>query len=220
MLEMRRLVNGGFLGGKPVHLESHFSYSLEDASYIGPVLGSRTHWVRQLPGQLFHNIISHGIAKLAEFLDDDHTEIIATAHQSDKLKNLGGQEVLDELRVLIRDAGGTTAFFCFSTQLRPGLNLLRICGPANSLIVDHAIGSLVRQVSRSDKSYLTYFLPPLRNALEHVRNARKNVGGFLRRRLYQDYGMKELIERFWRRSAGQPPSHSSSGNTAHGADHG
>src|SRR4030095_3591120 len=28
MLEMRRLVKNGFLGGKPVHLESHWSYDL------------------------------------------------------------------------------------------------------------------------------------------------------------------------------------------------
>ena len=65
MLEMRRLAEQGFLGGKPVHLESYWSYNLGDLSYVGPVLGNRSHWVRQLPGQLFHNIISHGIAKLS-----------------------------------------------------------------------------------------------------------------------------------------------------------
>src|SRR6266404_6036908 len=88
MLEMRRLVERGFLGGKPVHLESHWSYDLEDISYVGPVLGNRSHWVRQLPGQLFHNVISHGIAKLAEFLDDEITEIVAIADQSPRLRSL------------------------------------------------------------------------------------------------------------------------------------
>ena len=34
MLEMRRLVKQGFLGGKPVHLESHLSYDLGDTSYV------------------------------------------------------------------------------------------------------------------------------------------------------------------------------------------
>ncbi len=104
-------------------------------------------------------LISHGIAKLAEFLDDDLVEIVALAHQSPQLRNLGGQEVMDELRVLLRDRTGTTAFFCFTTQLRPGLNELRICGLANSLVVDHASGSLVRHENRSCKSYLTYFRP-------------------------------------------------------------
>src|SRR5215831_9622986 len=196
MLEMRRLIKAGFLSGRPVHLESYWSYDLGDTSYVGPMLGNRNHWVRQLPGQLFHNIISHGIAKLAEFLDDELTDIAATAHQSEQLRSLGAQEVMDELRVLIRDKSGTTAFFCFSTQVK-GLNQLRVYGPANSITADIITGSLVRNTSRSYKSYLTYFIPPLRNAKEHFRNAQCNIANFLRRRLYQDFGMKELIERFY-----------------------
>ncbi len=207
MLEMRRLVKQGFLGGKPVHLESHWSYDLGDTSYVGPLLGNRTHWVRQLPGQLFHNIISHGIAKLAEFLDDDLTEIVASAHQSPRMQALGGEEVLDELRVTMRDKGGTTAYFCFTTQIKPGLNQLRIYGPQNSLWVDHGCGSLIRYRDRSYKSYLTYFVPPLVNAGQHWRNAGRNIWGFLARRLYQDSGMKELIDGFYTsiRTAGPPP---------------
>jgi len=197
MIEMRKLVRGGFLGGEPVHLESHFAYSLDDRSYVGPILGSRNHWVRKLPGQLFHNVISHGIAKLAEFLDDDLDEIIATGHQSAELRDLNGQEVLDELRVLIRDRKGTTAFFCFSTQIKPGLHQFRICGPKNSIQLDHASGSLLKLRSRSCKSYLTYFLPPVFSAREHLSNACSNVKRFLGRELYQDFGMKELIERFY-----------------------
>src|SRR5208337_791807 len=88
MLEMRKLVAQNFLGGRPVHLESHWSYDLGDVSYVGPILGSRSHWVRQLPGQLFQNLISHGIARLAEFLDDELVEISAHAHQSPQLQSL------------------------------------------------------------------------------------------------------------------------------------
>ena len=206
MLEMRRVVEQGFLGGKPVHLESLWSYDLGDSMYAGAFLASRTHWVRQLPGQLFHNIISHGIAKLAEFLDDELAEIVATAHHSSQLRSFGVQDVLDELRVLIRDNTGTTAFFCFSTQIK-GLNRLHIYGPAGSISADIITGSLVRNRTRSYKSYLTYFIPPLKNAREHLRNARVNVTNFLRRRLYQDFGMKELIERFYNsiREGGEPP---------------
>jgi len=205
MLEMRRLVKSGFLGGKPVHLESHFSYVLGDTTYVGALLGNRHHWVRQLPGQLLHNIISHGLAKLAEFLDDDLIEIVGTAHQSEQLRNLGAPEVLDELRVLIRDKSGTTAFFCFSIQVR-GLNQLRIYGPAGSITADITTGSVVRNPNRSYKSYLTYFIPPLRAAREHLRNARINVTNFVRQRLHQDFGMKELIERFYNSiGSGSPP---------------
>ena len=205
-LEMRQLLAQGFLGGKPAHLESHFSYDLGDTTYASALLGNRQHWVRQLPGQLLHNIISHGIAKLAEFLDDDLVEIVGTAHQSEQLRDLEVPEVLDELRVLIRDKSGTTAFFCFSTQIK-GLNELRIYGPANSVTVDIATGSLIRKQSRAYKSYLTYFIPPLKNAREYLRNARCNVINVLRRRRYQDSGMKELIERFYSsiRLRAEPP---------------
>ena len=196
MLEMRRLVKEGFLGGKPIQLESHFSYDLGDRRSVGTLVGNHQHWVRQLPGQLLHNIISHGIAKLAEFLDDEIIEIVAMAGQSPRLRDLGGAEILDELRVLIRDKTGTTAFFLFSTQIR-GLNQLRIYGPANSVLVDHATGSIIRNKHRPCKSYLIYFIPPLRAAREYFRNVRINVSNFLRQRLYQDFGMKELIERLY-----------------------
>jgi predicted dehydrogenase len=196
MLKMRQLIAGGFLGGRPAHVESHWDYDLGDTSYVGPLLGNRNHWVRQLPGKLFHNLISHGVARIAEFLDDD-VEVTAHAHQSGQLRSLGGQEVMDELRVTIRDRAGTTAYFCFSTQIKPGMNSLRVCGPKNSLVVDAGSGSVIRLESKSCKSYLTYFLPPLRQARQHFRNACLNVADFLRGRLYQDSGMKELIERFY-----------------------
>ena len=195
MLEMRRLLKEGFLGGRPSHLESYWSYDLADLRYASAFLSNRAHWVRQLPGQLFHNLISHGIAKLAEFLDEV-VEISATAYQSEHLRSLGLEDVLDELRVLIRDKHGTTAFFCFSSQVR-GLNLLRAYGPSGSISANIVTGSLIRSPSRSYKSYLTYFIPPLRNASEHFGNTRRNIANFLRRRLYQDFGMKELIERFY-----------------------
>ena len=49
MLEMRTLVAAGFLGGAPVHLESHFPYGLDDTTYVGPVLGSRNSSTRLSP---------------------------------------------------------------------------------------------------------------------------------------------------------------------------
>jgi len=197
MLQMRRLVSEGYLGGRPIHLESYWSYDLGDARYATAFLGNRTHWVRQLPGQLFHNIISHGIAKLAEFLDDDIRLIVASAHQSPQLSHSGGSELMDELRVLLQDKHGTTAQFCFTTQFKPALNRLRIYGPRNSLMADILTGTLIRSPGASYKSYLTYFIPPLKNAREYFRNLGLNVTNFIRQRLYQDFGMTELIRRFY-----------------------
>jgi predicted dehydrogenase len=174
--------------------------------YAGAFLGSRAHRLHELPGQLFHNIISHGIAKLAEFLDDDVRLIVAAAHRSPQLGHSGGSDLMDELRVLLRDKHGTTALFCFSTQFKPALNRLRIYGPRNSLMVDILTGTLIRSPGAAYKSYLTYFIPPLKNAREYFRNLRLNVTNFIRQRLYQDFGMKELIERFYHsiRTGGPP----------------
>jgi predicted dehydrogenase len=206
MMAMRRLISEGYLGGRPIHLESYWSYDLGGSMYAGAFLGSRAHWLHNLPGQLFHNIISHGIAKLAEFLDDDVRLIVAAAHRSPQLSHSGGSDLMDELRVLLRDKYGTTALFCFSTQFRPALNRLRICGPRNSLMVDILTGTLIRSPGAAYKSYLTYFIPPLKNAREYFRNLRLNVTNFIRQRLYQDFGMKELIERFYNsiRTGGPP----------------
>jgi predicted dehydrogenase len=206
MCRLRQLVAEGFLGGPPVHLESHWSYDLSDASYVSPILGNRNHWVRRLPGQLLHNILSHGIARLAEFMGDE-VSVMASAHQSDQLGRIGGAEILDELRVLLRDRAGTTAFFCFSTQIKPGLSQFRITGPRNSLVVDQSSGSLVRFRSGSYKSYLTYFVPPLQMARQQLANSLGNIWAFVRGELYQDFGMKELIERFYQsiRGNGPPP---------------
>jgi predicted dehydrogenase len=206
MLAMRRLVEQGFLGGRPVHLASHWSYDLGDLNYVGPLLGDPNHWVRRLPGQLMHNLISHGIARLAEFLDDDITVLIASAHQSDQLRSLGGQDVMDELRVMLRDRNGMTATFNFSTQVKPGLNRFEILGPVNSLTVDLSCGSVVRHRGKSYKSYLTFMIPPLNSAREHLANAWRNSLDILRWRLYQDSGVKELVERFHQSiTNGTPP---------------
>ncbi|MCK5218497.1 Gfo/Idh/MocA family oxidoreductase, partial [bacterium] len=52
MVKMRELVNNGYLGGKPVHMESIYCYEFGDASYAKALLGDSEHWVRKLPGSL------------------------------------------------------------------------------------------------------------------------------------------------------------------------
>lgn len=207
MLRLRRLLEADVLAGPPRHIESYWSYDLGDTSYVGPLLGDANHWVRRLPGGLLHNIISHGIARIAEFLDDEVTDVIARAHQSERLRRMGGQDVLDELRVMLRDRNGTTANFCFSTQIKPGLNQLRLYGPGNSVVVDLTSGSVIVHQGRSFKSYLTYLAPPLLTAREHLRNGWHNLVGIARQRIYQDAGMTELVRRCHAAvvSGGPPP---------------
>ncbi len=98
---MRVLVQSGYLGSGPVHMESYYCYELGASAYSGALLNDKKHWVRQLPGKLLHNIISHGIARIAEFLTGDALEVIAHGFTSPALKSMGETEIVDELRVII-----------------------------------------------------------------------------------------------------------------------
>ncbi len=129
MVRMRELVKTGYLGGKPVHMESHYCYDFGDESYAKALLGDSDHWVRKLPGSLLQNIISHGISKIAEFLSGDNPTVIAHGFTSTFLKNIGEDDIIDEVRVIIRDEDSTTAYFTFSSQINPVASSIPIVWP-------------------------------------------------------------------------------------------
>jgi predicted dehydrogenase len=200
--EMRKLVKEGYLGGPPVHLESYYCYDLSDAGYATALLGDTHHWVRKLPGGLLQNTISHGVSKIAEFLAGDPLagdplEVIASGFTSPLLKGIGETEIIDELRVILYD-GATTAYFTFSSQMRPPLHQLRICGPKNGLIIDTRQQTVIKVRGTAYKSYLEQFLPPWDYARQYIGNSLTNMKKFLKADFQADYGRKVLIQRFYR----------------------
>jgi predicted dehydrogenase len=195
---MRALVSSGYLGGPPVHMESYFGYDLSDPSYARALLADKHHWVRRLPGQLLHNIISHGVARIAEFLPGDAPRVTAQAFVSPFLKDLGETELCDELRVLMATDDGTTAFFMFSSQMRPLLHQFRIYGPGNGLMVDQDQETLIKLRGAKFKSYAEKFVPQVIFAGQFVRNLAINVKMFCKRDFHMRAGMKCLIESFYR----------------------
>jgi len=142
-IRMRELIQGGFLGGAPVHMESYYCYNLADAAYAKAVLGDKDHWVRGLPGKLLQNTISHGISKIAEFMKGENQNVIALGFTSPLLNNMG-EDIIDELRVIIHDNGGPTAYFTFSSQMKPTLHQFRIYGPENGLVADDDHQTVIR----------------------------------------------------------------------------
>jgi predicted dehydrogenase len=194
---MRALVENGFLGGKPVHMESYYCYELGKSGYAGALLGDKQHWVRRLPGKLLHNIISHGIARIAEFMTSKSPEVIASGYISPLLRSLGETEIIDELRVLIKDEDGTTAYFTFSSQMRPGLHRFCVYGPKNGLILDQDQETLIKLRGTRYKSYAEKFIPPVIMACQNLRNVTTNLGTFLSRDFHMKSGMKYLIESFY-----------------------
>jgi predicted dehydrogenase len=195
---MRQLISEGYLGGTPVHMESYYCYDLGNPSYARALLADKTHWVRRLPGKLLHNIISHGVARIAEFFTGDSIQVFAHGFASRFLENLGEDEIIDELRVLVSDHAHTTAYFTFSSQMRPTLNQFRIYGLKNGLVLDQDNETLIRLRGTKFKSYAEHFISPLVLAKQYLGNVSGNVCTFLGNDFHPKAGMKNLMESFYR----------------------
>jgi predicted dehydrogenase len=195
---MRALIQSGYLGGPPVHIESHYSYDLGDLRYAQALLGDKNHWVRRLPGKLLQNVISHGIARIAEFLTSDAPHVIAYGFVSAHLKQVGEKEIVDELRVIISEEERRTAYFTFSSQMKPSIHQLRIFGSKNGLVLDQNHEILIKLRGKKFKSYADIFIPPVLIAKQHFGNLATNVRLFLGRDFHKYSGIKYLIESFYR----------------------
>ena len=195
-VRMRELINRGFLGGDPVHLESTFCYDLGDG-YARALLGDAKHWVRTLPGQLLHNVISHGICKIAEFLHADDPVVKVLGFQSKTLKAAGSSDIVDELRVMITGDHDVSAYFTFSTQTKPARHEFKIYGPKNYIIADHTHQTLTHSLPKNFKIHLNLLMPPLLFARQFWRGGCRNASDFLHHRLHMDEGRRTLLKRFY-----------------------
>jgi predicted dehydrogenase len=195
---MRTLVQSGFLGDGPVHMESYYDYELGRSGYAGALLGDKQHWVRRLPGKLLQNVISHGIARIAEFLTSDNPEIMVCGFTSPFLRSMGESEIIDELRVIIHEDQGTTAYFTFSSQMRPSLHQFRIYGSKNGLVLDQDQETIIKLRGKRLKSYAEHFISPALLAEQQLANVFTNVRTFLMSDFHMKAGMKYLIESFYR----------------------
>jgi predicted dehydrogenase len=202
---MRALINDGYLGGPPVHMESYYCYDLADPSYAKAALGDKNHWLRRLPGKLFQNVISHGIAPIAEHLVTDQPSVLVCGFVSPLLRQIQENEIIDELRVIISEKERTTAYFTFSTQMKPAMHEFRIYGPRNGLIADQDHEILMRLPGRNFKSYAQKFIPPVAFAKQQIENLATNVASFLKRDFHMDSGMRHLMASFYASVRGDAP---------------
>jgi predicted dehydrogenase len=197
-VRMRELVRSGFLGGPPVHIDCLQCFGHSDATYSKALLGDRTHWVRSLPGSLLQNLISHGLAKIAEFLPTDNPKVIAQTFSSPFLASIGQTDIVDELRAIIYDGSNTTACFTFSTQLGAAANQIWLHGCKGSIMADSTNRMLVPVGQTGFKSYARFFLAPRVLARAYGRNSWYNIKRFLKKDFHMDCSMKLLIQEFYR----------------------
>jgi predicted dehydrogenase len=194
---VRELIRSGYIGGDPVHMESLFCYELGRGGFAGALLNDKNYWVRKLPGGLLNNIISHGIARISEYISSDNPTVIAHGFISPFLRSTGENELIDELRVIISEEKGTTAYFTFSSQMRPALHQFRVYGPKNGLILDQDQETVIKLRGQRYVSYVEKFVPPAAMAKQDLSNSMTNIRRFLKKDFHMKSGMKFLIESFY-----------------------
>ena len=114
------------------------------------------------------------------------------------LRGFGEKQIIDELRVVVVEEQRTTAYFTFSSQMRPSLNSFRLYGPKNGLALDQDRETLITLNGKHYKSYAEKFIPPATLAWQQVANLATNLRKFLANDFHMKAGMKYLIESFYR----------------------
>ena len=193
-MALKEFVAKGKLGD-PVHIESYYGYDL--AGGFGQALFSDDrHWVHELPGKLFQNIIDHAINKITPFLPEEPLEIIARAYRRRDLKDDRTDGVLDELRVMIL-AGSMSAYVTFSSHARPVGHFMRVYGTKNTAHIDFALRSMLVEERQSVPSALGRLLPPFKFSWQSLRQATHNVHEFAGSRFHFFAGMSRFLSQFY-----------------------
>lgn len=193
---VRARVARGEIGERVEYMECYYCYDFA-GSYGRSIVKDPHHWVRQLPGMLFQNILSHGIARLAEYLGDEIVHVSGDVFRSPALEAMGETQIFDELRFLVRDAQGRSAVLVVGSGFQPTLNQFRVFGSKGALAMDHDKEWVIRLRGKKLPSYADKFIPSTELALQYLGNLAYNAKAFLRSDFHMKNGMKTLIEAFY-----------------------
>ena len=105
---------------------------------------------------------------------------------------------MDELRVIVSEKDSVTAYFTFSSQIRPSLHQFRVFGAKNGILMDQDNETLIRLRGGRFPSYVEKFAPSAIFAKQYLGNMSGNLRKFLARDFHMKSGMKFLIESFHR----------------------
>jgi predicted dehydrogenase len=181
--------------GDPIHIESYYGYDLA-GGFGKAFLSDGRHWVHQLPGKLFQNIIDHAINKITPFLPDEPVEVIARAYRRRQANSDHSDGVLDELRVMML-GGGVSAYLTFCSQARPVGHFMRLYGTKNTVHIDYSLRSMSVEENQVIPSAFGRLLPPFKSTLQSLRNASNNVREFTGSRFHFFAGMNRLLSLFY-----------------------
>jgi hypothetical protein len=106
---------------------------------------------------------------------------------------------------MIIDEAKTTAYFTFSSRMRPVLHQFRVFGSRNGLALDETQQTVITLRGPAFKSYVERFVPPVIFARQYLANAARNARLFLRNEFHMDAGKKNLIAAFYQSITMQGP---------------
>jgi predicted dehydrogenase len=193
-LALKEFVAKGNLGD-PVHIESYYGYDL-DGGFGQALLSDDRHWVHQLPGKLFQNIIDHAINKITPFLPDENMEIIARAYRRGHLNDDQTDDLLDELRVIILGSK-TSAYITFCSHARPVGHFMRVYGTKNTAHVDFAFRRMSVEGTQTIPSAFGRLLPPFKSSWQSLLQATHNAREFAGSRFQFFAGLNRLLSLFY-----------------------
>jgi predicted dehydrogenase len=193
-LALRRAVANGELG-EPVHVESYYGYDLA-GDFAQAMLGDDRHWVHQLSGKLFQNVIDHAINKITPFLPDEDLEIIARGYRRRPANQDNTDDVLDELRVMML-GGRFSAYATFCSHARPVGHFVRVYGTKKIAHVDFASRTVMFEEKQTVPGSLGRLLPPLQSTWQSFRQTTHNAREFACSRFHYFAGMNQLISLFY-----------------------
>jgi predicted dehydrogenase len=170
------------------HIESVLGYPLS-GQFGALVAVDPDHWVRKLPGGLFHNTISHPLYRITEFLPD--AEPVIDAHWFAR----GDAGFPTELRVHLRGRD-VTGSLLFDTTIA-AQRITRVYGARGCLTVDLDAQSVVLHRNPKLPGAFGRIETPWRDWREAGRSLRRNVSRFLRSDLHYFAGMRELFQAFY-----------------------
>jgi len=100
--------------------------------------------------------------------------------------------------VIISEEDRITAYFTFSSQMKPSVHELRVYGSRNGLILDEDHDIVLKLRGNKYKSFADKFIPPLQFAKQYFANLAANAKLFLANDFHMDSSLKYLIQSFYR----------------------
>jgi predicted dehydrogenase len=203
-LELQQWHSQGKLGDI-VHVESHFGYSLS-GDFGSAVLGDPSHWVHQLPGRLFHNVLDHIVNKITWFLPDEDPQVtVVTMRRRPATGDPAGDSILDELRFVLRGKQ-TTGYGTFTAHASPVVHALRVYGAKDTAHLNFQNRTLTHEAPQTIPSALGRLFPAFAEARMFRAAGRRNLSLFAHNKFHYFAGMNTLFHRFYQSIIdGAPP---------------